>query len=67
MDEKLHYVDLSKGPSSLQTVNTGMAIGVTADIQDSDDIVLAGAKDGITKFNVKTGEHKYVVLLPYSF
>jgi sugar lactone lactonase YvrE len=54
-------VDLSKGPDSLRTVDTGMSIGVTADIEGSDEVILAGAKDGITKFNVKSARHEYVV------
>lgn len=60
---KLYLIDLNKGPSSLRTVDTGQPIGVTADIEgvDSSRIVLAGAKDGITKFNLETGEHEYVV------
>jgi hypothetical protein len=39
-----------------------MPIGVTANIEgvDSSEVILAGAKDGVTKFNLKTGEHEYV-------
>lgn len=39
-----------------------MPIGVTVDIEgvDSSEVVLAGAKDGVTKFNLKTGSHEYV-------
>jgi len=59
-DEKLYIVDLSKGPSSLKSINTGMSIGVTADIEGEDDVILAGAKDGITRFNLKTAEHQHV-------
>jgi hypothetical protein len=58
--EKLHIVDLSKGPNSLRAIDTGMSIGVTADIEGSDEVILAGAKDGITKFNVKSAKHEYV-------
>ena len=55
-------IDLHKGPESLREIDTGMPIGVTADIEgvDSSRIVLAGAKDGVTKFNLETGEHEYV-------
>ncbi len=60
VDEKLYIVDLAKGPSSLKTINTGMSIGVTADIQDEDEIILAGAKNGITRFNTKTSQHQHV-------
>lgn len=60
MGKKLHIVDLSKGPISLRTIDTGMSIGVTADIDGLDEVILAGAKDGITKFNVKTAKHEYI-------
>ena len=41
-----------------------MAVGVTADIEGSDDnIILTGAKDGITKFNLDTGKHEYITKL----
>ena len=60
MGEKLHILDLAKGPSSLRTLGTGFSIGVTADIENLNDTILAGAKDGITKFNLTTGKHEYV-------
>ena len=44
----------------MQTIDTGMPVGVTADIEGSDDIILAGAKDGITKFNLTNGKHEYI-------
>ena len=46
----------------MKEVDTGMPLGVTVDIDgvDSSKIVLAGAKDGVTKFNLQTGEHTYV-------
>jgi len=39
-----------------------MPIGVTVDIEgvDSSKVVLAGAKDGVTKFDLQTGQHEYV-------
>jgi len=39
-----------------------MKVGVTADIEgvDSTEVILTGAKDGVTKFNLKTGKHEYV-------
>ena len=58
--EKLHIVDLSKGPSSLKTIDTGVSIGVTADIEGSDEVILAGAKDGVTRFNVNSAKHEYI-------
>ena len=41
-------------------MDTGIAIGVTADIEGEHDFILTGAKDGITKFNLNTGEHEYI-------
>lgn len=59
---KLYLIDLNKGPSSLREIDTGMPIGVTADIEgvDSSRVVLAGAKDGVTKFDLETGQHEYI-------
>ena len=59
---KLFVIDLYTGPESIKTIETGMPIGVTADIEgvDSSKIVLTGAKDGVTKFNLDTGRHEYV-------
>lgn len=39
-----------------------MPVGVTADIEGIDpaEVILTGAKDGVTKFNLKTGQHEYV-------
>lgn len=39
-----------------------MPVGVTADIDgvDSSKEILCGAKDGVTKFNLETGEHEYI-------
>lgn len=58
----LYLIDLNKGPDSLREIDTKQPIGVTVDIEgvDSSRIVLAGAKDGVTKFNLETGEHDYV-------
>lgn len=40
-----------------------MAVGVTADIKGEHDFILTGAKDGVTKFNLETGEHEYITKL----
>jgi hypothetical protein len=61
--KKLHIVDLERGPASLQTINTKMAVGVTADIEGRDDIILTGGKDGVTKFDPMTGNHEYLTRL----
>lgn len=61
-EHKLIVVDLHKGPGSTRIIATGTPIGVTADIEgiDSSDTILAGVKDGVTKFNLRSGRHEYV-------
>ncbi len=61
-NKKLFIIDLNKGPESVKIIDTKQPIGVTANIEgvDSSEVILAGAKDGVTKFNLKTGEHEYV-------
>ncbi|KAK7903613.1 rRNA-processing protein cgr1 [Exophiala xenobiotica] len=61
-NKKLFIIDLNKGPDSVKVIDTKMPIGVTANIEgvDSSEVILAGAKDGVTRFNLKTGEHEYV-------
>lgn len=59
---KLFVVDLSKGPNSVKEISTGQKVGVTVDIDgvDSSKTILTGAKDGVTKFDLETGEHTYI-------
>ena len=61
-NHKLFVIDLNRGPDSIKTIDTGMPVGVTADLDgvDSSEIILTGAKDGVTKFNLQTGKHEYV-------
>jgi hypothetical protein len=61
-NKKLFIIDLAKGPDSVKIIDTKQPIGVTANIEgtDSSEVILAGAKDGVTKFNLKTGEHEYI-------
>ena len=61
-NKKLFIIDLAKGPDSVKIIDTKMPVGVTANIEgvDSSEVVVTGAKDGVTKFNLKTGEHEYV-------
>lgn len=58
----MYVIDLAKGPDTVRIIDTKQPIGVTANIEgvDSSEVILAGAKDGVTKFNLKTGEHEYV-------
>jgi hypothetical protein len=63
LQSKLHIVDLARRPESLRTIDMGMAIGVTADVEGRDDIILAEAKDGVTKFDLETGKHEHITKL----
>jgi hypothetical protein len=62
-DHKLLIIDLNKGPESVRVIETTIPIGVTADIEgvDSSEVILTGAKDGVTRFNLLTAKHEYVV------
>jgi sugar lactone lactonase YvrE len=51
---------LKKGPSSLVTIDTGVPVGITADIEGEEDIILVGAKNGVSKFNMSTSKHEYI-------
>lgn len=59
---KMYLIDLNQGPDSAREIDTKMPVGVTADIEgvDSSQVILTGAKDGVTKFNLQTGEHEYI-------
>lgn len=61
-NSRLYHVNIDRGPSSLREVDTKQPVGVTVDIQgvDSAKTILVGAKDGVTKFDLTTGEHEYV-------
>ena len=37
-----------------------MPVGVTADIEGQDEVILVGAKGGVSKFNLETGKHEYI-------
>lgn len=61
-NSKLYLVDLHKGPDSVREIDTGVKLGVTVDIEgvDSSKVILVGAKHGVSKFNLETGEHEYI-------
>jgi hypothetical protein len=61
-DKKIYIINLAEGGGSLRAIDTKMPVGVTADIEgiDSSEVILTGAKDGVTKFNLVTGEHEYI-------
>ncbi|KAL2797897.1 hypothetical protein BJX66DRAFT_296748 [Aspergillus keveii] len=63
-NEKLYVVDLTKGPGSLQTLNTSESIGVTANIANAgnglEEHIVAAAKYGFALVNRKTGKLSYI-------
>ena len=44
----------------MASIDTGIPIGITADIEGQEEIILAGAKNGVSKFNMSTGKHEYI-------
>ena len=44
----------------MRTVDTRIALGVTADAEGLDGTIVAVAKDGFTKFDPETGKHEYL-------
>lgn len=56
--KRLHTVSLAEGPSSLKTLELGMPVGVTADIEgvDPNKRILVGGKSGIYVLNRDTGD-----------
>ncbi|KAF9888809.1 hypothetical protein FE257_008385 [Aspergillus nanangensis] len=59
-DQKLHALDLTKGPDSLKTLDTSASIGVTVNIQDTPDQIAVAAKNGFAVVNRTTGELSYI-------
>ncbi|CAF9929859.1 hypothetical protein IMSHALPRED_008015 [Imshaugia aleurites] len=58
--EKLHIVDLEKGPSSLESFDLGTPVSTTADIEGSDGEIIVGAKRGYAIMNRKTKKLEYI-------
>lgn len=56
--KRLHTIDLSIGPSSLQTLQLDMPLGVTADVDgiDSSKKILACGKSGVYLLERETGK-----------
>lgn len=57
---KLHFVNLSAGPSSLETWDQDFSIGTTADIEGNDDEFVFGGKLGYGIMNRSTRESRWV-------
>jgi sugar lactone lactonase YvrE len=55
---KLHTADLAEGPRSLKTLDLGMPVSVTADIEgvDSRKRILVGGKSGVYWLDRETGK-----------
>ncbi|KAL9098300.1 MAG: hypothetical protein Q9163_006019 [Psora crenata] len=58
--EKLHVIDLQKGPSSLQSFDLGTPVSTSADIEGTDDEIIVGAKDGFAIMNRHTKNLNYI-------
>ncbi|KAJ5895153.1 hypothetical protein N7495_006844 [Penicillium taxi] len=63
-EHKLYRLDLAKGPESLKVIDTGAAIGVTANIANPSktdvDHLIVGAKHGFARLNRTTGDLSYI-------
>lgn len=57
-NKRLHTLDLSLGPESLETLQFDVSVGVTADIEgvDSSEKIIVGGKSGIYFLERKTGK-----------
>ena len=61
--KKVHYLNLSEGPSSLKTFEIGYSIGTTADIEGNDDEFIFGGKSGYGIMNKDTGKVRSVKMM----
>ncbi|KAL2216747.1 regucalcin like protein [Thermoascus aurantiacus ATCC 26904] len=63
-EQKLYFVDLDKGPDSLESIDTDVPIGVTANIEKRGDAyndkIIVGAKHGFATVDLNTGELSYI-------
>ncbi|KAK7708706.1 rRNA-processing protein cgr1 [Botryosphaeria dothidea] len=59
--QKIHTIDLNKGPSSHKTLfDLDISIGVTTDIEGDDDHLFFGGKHGYGIINRHTSKYKYI-------
>ncbi|EOD52874.1 Calcium homeostasis protein [Neofusicoccum parvum] len=59
--QKLHAIDLSKGPESHKVIaDLDISIGVTADIEGDDEHLFFGGKHGYGILNRRTAKYKYI-------
>jgi len=61
LKQKVHTVDLSKGPSSHQVLaDLDISIGTTADIEGNDQRLAFGGKHGYGILDRKDGSYRYI-------
>jgi sugar lactone lactonase YvrE len=59
--QKVHIIDLNKGPSSHRVLaDLDISIGVTADIEGNEDEIAFGGKHGYGILNRKDGTYRYI-------
>lgn len=56
----MHFIDLSKGPSSHRQFALEYNIGCSANIEGNDEEFVFGGKGGYGVFNRRTGEHRVI-------
>lgn len=68
IQHRVHTVNLSEGPSSLQTIQLDRPVTVTADIEGVNpaEKILIGIKYGLAVLDRKTGTYEYVAKLTES-
>ena len=60
VNKKLHFVNLTEGPSSHRRLDLDYSIGTTADIEGNDTEILFGGKLGYGVMNRETGESRWI-------
>ena len=60
VNKKLHFVNLSEGPSTHRQLDLDFSIGTTADIEGNDTEILFGGKLGYGIINRETGESRWI-------
>ncbi|KAF2771165.1 hypothetical protein EJ03DRAFT_359520 [Teratosphaeria nubilosa] len=58
--KKVHFVDLTKGPSSHRQLDLDFNVGTTADIEGNDEEFIFGGKYGYGVMNRQTGESRWL-------
>ena len=58
--QQLHFLDLSKGPSSHRVKEVDISIGHTAEIEGDDEHFVFGGKHGFGKMNRETAEYQMI-------